>query len=239
MDLPQHQLLSGKPALLPCRGTAPTSLPEPFKVLDFHLLAVSVSVARTARLGSPGTACLPPLSMAQVYQVGKSRGRSAEPMIPGRGASTTCVWKTRRATQKHESAPAVCSPVGEGEASAQEAAVPEAVSHCGEREWKLVVSRRRRKAAALHKQEWSCDLAADRKGKVLAVTAAKFLKFASPLRAVVSQKQTCIDSIKSESAPSAVSGSKLEGQASASHDAICDSFGKGQHVLAGRIKTAW
>nr|XP_050042774.2 uncharacterized protein LOC126539988 [Dermacentor andersoni] len=70
---------------------------------------------------------------------GKAEGRSAEPMIPGRGASTTCAWKTRRATQKHESAPAVCSPVGKGEASAQEAAVPEAVFHCGEREWKLVV----------------------------------------------------------------------------------------------------
>nr|XP_054932886.1 uncharacterized protein LOC126541786 isoform X2 [Dermacentor andersoni] len=157
-------------------------------------------------------------------------------MIPGRGASTTCVWKTRRATQKHESAPVVCSPVGEGEASAQEAAVPEAVSHCGDREWKVVVSRRRRKAAALHKQEWSCDLAADRKGKVLAVTAAKFLKFASPLKAVVSQKQTCINSIKSESAPSAVSGSKLEGQASAPHDTICDSFGKVQHVASRQNK---
>nr|XP_054925609.1 uncharacterized protein LOC129384325 isoform X1 [Dermacentor andersoni] len=167
---------------------------------------------------------------------GKAEGRSAEPMIPGRGASTTCVWKTRRATQKHESAPVVCSPVGEGEASAQEAAVPEAVSHCGDREWKVVVSRRRRKAAALHKQEWSCDLAADRKGKVLAVTAAKFLKFASPLKAVVSQKQTCINSIKSESAPSAVSGSKLEGQASAPHDAICDSFGKVQHVASRQNK---
>ncbi|XP_049527594.1 uncharacterized protein LOC125947230 [Dermacentor silvarum] len=75
VDLPQHQLLSGKPALLPCRGTTPTSRPEPFKVLAFHLLAVSVSVARVARLGGPGTACLPPFSMAQVYQAGeKLRG---------------------------------------------------------------------------------------------------------------------------------------------------------------------
>ncbi|KAH7973714.1 hypothetical protein HPB49_004177 [Dermacentor silvarum] len=58
------------------------------------------------------------------------------------------------------------------------------------------------KAAALHKQEWSCDLAADREGKILAATAAKFLKFASPLTAVVSQKQAHIDSGKSESASS-------------------------------------
>nr|XP_050044868.1 uncharacterized protein LOC126541939 [Dermacentor andersoni] len=30
VDLPQHQLLSGKPVLLPCRDTAPTSRPKPF-----------------------------------------------------------------------------------------------------------------------------------------------------------------------------------------------------------------
>ncbi|KAH7986233.1 hypothetical protein HPB49_026070 [Dermacentor silvarum] len=158
-------------------------------------------------------------------------------MIPGRGASTTCVRRTRRATQKHESAPVVCSSVGEGEASAREAAVPEAVYQCADSEWKLVVSkRRRRKAAALHKQEWSCDLAADREGKVLAVTAAKFFKFVSPLTTVVSQKQTCIDSGRSESASSTVSGSKLEGQAVASRDAICDSSSKVQHVASRQNK---
>ncbi|KAH7978240.1 hypothetical protein HPB49_004891 [Dermacentor silvarum] len=158
-------------------------------------------------------------------------------MIPGRGASTTCVRSTSRATQKHESAPDVCSSVGEGEASAREAAVPEAVSQCGDSEWKLVVSKRQRwKAASLHKQEWSCGLAADREGKVLAVTAAKFLKFASPLTAVVSQKETGIDSGRSESASSTVSGSKLEGQAVASQDAICDSSVKVQHKASRQNK---
>lgn len=55
------------------------------------------------------------------------------------------------------------------------------------------------------------------------------------MAAVVSQKQTCIDSGKSESASSTVSGSKLEGQASASRDAICDSFGK-VHVASRQNK---
>ncbi|KAH7949376.1 hypothetical protein HPB49_008519 [Dermacentor silvarum] len=49
---------------------------------------------------------------------GNVEGRLDEPMIPGRGASTTCVRRIRRATQKHGSAPVVCSSVGEGEASA-------------------------------------------------------------------------------------------------------------------------
>ncbi|KAH7959068.1 hypothetical protein HPB49_008017 [Dermacentor silvarum] len=116
--------------------------------------SVRVRVARVARLGGPGTSLPSPLFHGtSVPSRGKAEGRSHKPMIPGRGASTTCVRRTRRATQKHESAPVVCSSVGEGEASAREAAVPEAVSQCGDSEWKLVVSkRRRRKAAALHKK---------------------------------------------------------------------------------------
>ncbi|KAH7979899.1 hypothetical protein HPB49_011855 [Dermacentor silvarum] len=44
--------------------------PEPFKGLALHLLTVYASAAREARLGVPGTACLPPFSMKQVYQTG-------------------------------------------------------------------------------------------------------------------------------------------------------------------------
>ncbi|XP_049274330.1 uncharacterized protein LOC125759511 [Rhipicephalus sanguineus] len=47
-------------------------------------------------------------------------------------------------------------------ASAEEAAVPQAVCQHGDSEWKLVQSKkRRRKAAALRKQEQSCELCAD------------------------------------------------------------------------------
>ncbi|KAH7933783.1 hypothetical protein HPB49_017247 [Dermacentor silvarum] len=96
-----------------------------------------------------------------------------------------------------EAVPVVSSSVGEGEASTAEAAVPQSVCQRGDSEWKLVVSKKRQwKAAALRKKAWSCDLATDREGKVLATTAAKFLKFASPFTAVISQKQTCIESEK-------------------------------------------
>ncbi|XP_049516634.1 uncharacterized protein LOC125942484 isoform X1 [Dermacentor silvarum] len=39
---------------------------------------------------------------------GKAKQRSGELMIPGLDASTTCVRRTRRATQKHESAHVMC-----------------------------------------------------------------------------------------------------------------------------------
>ncbi|KAL1460387.1 hypothetical protein MTO96_043323 [Rhipicephalus appendiculatus] len=94
-------------------------------------------------------------------------------MIPGRGASTTSDRRIR-ASQKRENALAVCSSVGEEEASAGEAAVPKAVCQRGDREWKLVQSKKRRgKATALRKQERICELCRYIEGKVLAATAAK------------------------------------------------------------------
>ncbi|KAH8027517.1 hypothetical protein HPB51_007067 [Rhipicephalus microplus] len=150
-------------------------------------------------------------------------------MIPSRGASTTCDRKIRRASQEHESA-LVRSFVGEEEASAGKAAVPQAVGQCGDSEWKLVQSKKsRRKAAALHKQEQSSKLCADSEGKVLAVTAAKSIRFTSPMTAVVSQKQI-------QSASSAVCGRKPEGRASVSHNVIRDSFKKVQRVPSKQLK---
>ncbi|KAL1472796.1 hypothetical protein MTO96_039099, partial [Rhipicephalus appendiculatus] len=161
---------------------------------------------------------------------GNTEGRPVQPMIPGRGASTTCDWRTRRASQERENALVVHSSVGEEEASAGEAAVPQAVCQRGNSEWKLVQSKkRRRKAAALHKQERSCGLCADSEGKVLAVTAAKSFRSTSPMTAVVSQKQT-------QSASSDVCGRKPEGRASASRNVIHDNFRKVQRVASKQLK---
>lgn len=163
-----------------------------------------------------------------VPSMGNTEGRPVEPMIPGRGASTTCDRRIRRASQERENA-LVCSFVGEEEASAGEAAVPQTVCQRGDSEWKLVQSKKRqRKAAALRKQQ-SCELCADSEGKVLAVTAAKSFRFTSPMTAVVSQKQT-------QSASSTVCGRKSEGQASASHNVIRDSFEKVQRVAGKQLK---
>lgn len=109
--------------------------------------------------------------------------------------------------------------------------MPQAVCQHGDSEWKLVVSKKRWwKAAALCKQEWSCDLAAYREGEVLAATAAKSLEvcftFDSSCR-----PETRIDSGKSDSASSTVYCSKLQGQANAYHGTIRDSFDKVQHVV--------
>nr|XP_037276819.1 uncharacterized protein LOC119169923 [Rhipicephalus microplus] len=96
---------------------------------------------------------------------GNTGERPIQPMIPSRGASSTCDRKIRRASQEHESA-LVRSSVGEEEASAGKAAVPQAVGQRGDSEWKLVQSKKsRRKAAALHKQEQSSKLCADSEGK--------------------------------------------------------------------------
>ncbi|KAL1474787.1 hypothetical protein MTO96_037713, partial [Rhipicephalus appendiculatus] len=120
---------------------------------------------------------------------GNTEGRPVQPMIPGRGASTTCDRRTRKDSQERENALVVHSSVGEEEASAGEAAVPQAVCQRGNSEWKLVQSKkRRRKAAALHKQERSCELCADSEGKVLAVTAAKSFRSTSPMTAVLCEK---------------------------------------------------
>nr|XP_037269096.1 uncharacterized protein LOC119160919 isoform X2 [Rhipicephalus microplus] len=136
---------------------------------------------------------------------GNTEKRPVQPMIPSRGASTTCDRKIRRASQEHESALVVHSSVGEEEASAGKAAVPQAVGQCGDSERKLVQSKKTpRRPAALHKQEQSSKLCADSEGKVLAVTAAKSIRSTSPMSAVVSQKQI-------QSASSAVCGRKPEG----------------------------
>ncbi|XP_075738923.1 uncharacterized protein LOC142784443 [Rhipicephalus microplus] len=160
---------------------------------------------------------------------GNTGERPIQPMIPSRGASTTCDRKIRRASQEHESA-LVRSSVGEEEASAGKAALPQAVGQCGDSEWKLVQSKKsRRKAAALHKQEQSSKLCADSEEKVLAVTAAKSIRSTSPMTAVVSQKQI-------QSASSAVCGRKPEGRASVSHNVIRDSFKKVQRVPSKQLK---
>ncbi|KAH6922122.1 hypothetical protein HPB50_009539 [Hyalomma asiaticum] len=74
---------------------------------------------------------------------GNTEGRLVEPKIPGRGASTTCAMKARRASQKHENALAECSSVGKGETSPGETAVLQAVCQRGDSEWKLVQSKKR------------------------------------------------------------------------------------------------
>nr|XP_037276793.1 uncharacterized protein LOC119169886 [Rhipicephalus microplus] len=66
---------------------------------------------------------------------GNTGERSVQPMIPSRGAITTCGRKIRRASQEHESA-LVRSSVVEEEASAGKAAVPQAVGQCGDN-WHL------------------------------------------------------------------------------------------------------
>ncbi|KAH8022183.1 hypothetical protein HPB51_022580 [Rhipicephalus microplus] len=160
---------------------------------------------------------------------GNTGERPVQPMIPSRGASTTCDRKIRRASQEHESA-LVRSSVGEEEASAGKAAVPQAVGQCGDSEWKLVQSKKsRRKAAALHKQEQSSKLCADSEGKVLALTAAKSIRSTSPMTAVVSQKQI-------QSASSAVCGREPEERASVSYNVIRDSFKKVQRVPSKQLK---
>ncbi|XP_075738606.1 uncharacterized protein LOC142783830 isoform X3 [Rhipicephalus microplus] len=73
---------------------------------------------------------------------GNTGERPIQPMIPSRGASTTCDRKIRRASQEHESA-LVRSSVGEEEASAGKAAVPQAVGQCGDSGWKPWCSQRR------------------------------------------------------------------------------------------------
>ncbi|KAH8033346.1 hypothetical protein HPB51_010910 [Rhipicephalus microplus] len=151
-------------------------------------------------------------------------------MISSRGASTTCDGKIWRASQECESALVVCSSVGEEEASAGKASVPQAVGQCSDSEWKLVQSKKnRRKAMALYKQEQSSKLCADSEGKVLAVTAAKSIRSTSPMPAVVSQKQI-------QSACSDVCGRKPEERAIVSHSGICDSFEKVQRVPSKQLK---
>ncbi|XP_075736554.1 uncharacterized protein LOC119160919 isoform X1 [Rhipicephalus microplus] len=161
---------------------------------------------------------------------GNTEERPVQPMISSRGASTTCDRKIRRASQEHENALVVRSSVGEEEAIAGKAAVPQAVGQCGDSEWKLVQSKKSpQRPEALHKQEQSSKVCADSEGKVLAVTAANSIRSTSPMSAVVSQKQI-------QSASSAVCGRKPEGRASVSHNVIRDSFKKVQCVPSKQLK---